>query len=49
LLNLKLEQSATAKFGDAVVAKVPSGLQSAAQSLLLPIADSFVEAVAVYE
>jgi len=49
LLNLKLEKDATDKFGDAVVEKVPVGLQGIAKQLLAPIDDSFEEAIAVYE
>ncbi|TVY41960.1 hypothetical protein LSUB1_G002437, partial [Lachnellula subtilissima] len=49
LLNLKLEQEATDRFGDAVVEKVPVGLQGIAGLLLQPIDESFDEAIAVYE
>ncbi|TVY40906.1 hypothetical protein LOCC1_G006362 [Lachnellula occidentalis] len=49
LLNLKLEQEATDRFGDAVVAKVPVELQGVAGLLLAPIDASFAEAIAVYE
>ncbi|TVY87655.1 hypothetical protein LAWI1_G005683, partial [Lachnellula willkommii] len=49
LLNLKLEKEATDRFGAAVVAKVPAGLQGIAENLLVPIDDSFEEAIAVYE
>jgi hypothetical protein len=49
LLNLKLEKDATDKFGDAVVGKVPVGLQGIAENLLAPIDNSFEEAIAVYE
>lgn len=49
LLNLKLEQDATRKFSAAVVAKVPTALQSVAQGLTQGIDDSFSEGIAVYE
>jgi len=49
LLNLDLEQSATKEFSDAVVAKVPTALQSTAEALIKPIEAGFATAIDDYK
>jgi hypothetical protein len=48
LLNLKQEKSATTKFQNAVVAKVPAALQSTAKTLTAPIDKAFDWAIGNY-
>ena len=49
LANLKLEKSASDKFGKAVVAKVPPALQAIAASLIAPLDPAFDAAIAEFE
>lgn len=49
LLNLGLEKKATDRFGAAVVEKVPEALQGIAKGLLVPVDESFEEAIAAYK
>ncbi|KUJ13566.1 uncharacterized protein LY89DRAFT_160102 [Mollisia scopiformis] len=48
LVNLKLENAASERFGAAVVAKVPPAFQAQALSLLAPIEASFNTTIAYY-
>ncbi|KAK3318812.1 hydrophobic surface binding protein A-domain-containing protein [Apodospora peruviana] len=49
LLNLKLQQQATAEMSEQIIAKVPTGLQAVAEILVKPIEEGFVKAIDVYD
>ncbi|TGZ82320.1 antigenic cell wall galactomanno protein-like protein [Ascodesmis nigricans] len=49
LLNLIAQQSATKKFGEATISKVPEMLQPIAKNLLVPIEQAFEKAIADYK